>query len=112
MIEMPFRCDSPDKRRYMKLKIIPLPDNCLEFQSTMEYEESRNIVNLLVADLCKAKEQVLMCGWCKKVKLPDSWREIEDAIAILRLFDKKKIPQISHGICGDCYNLVLKEKVK
>jgi hypothetical protein len=106
-IELPFRSDTKDMRQYMKLKIIPLPDNCLEFQSTLEREESKNIVTLLVADICKTGDQMLMCSWCHKLKLPDRWREIEEAIKILRLFEEKKIPQISHGICADCFDQVL-----
>jgi hypothetical protein len=43
-----------------------------------------------------------MCGWCKRVAIGDAWMEVEDAVSELRLFERKVLPDISHGICPDC----------
>lgn len=46
---------------------------------------------------------LIMCGWCKKVALPDDrWVEVEEAVKVLQLFDAPRLPRISHGICREC----------
>ena len=35
--------------------------------------------------------------------MPDKgWVEVEEAVNVLRLFDKPRLPRISHGICAPC----------
>lgn len=103
-ITLPFRCDAPDRRRFMELEISPLFQNYLQFHTRLLLEEERAPVALLtsagrVAD--GKSRTVLMCSWCKRVAAPE-WLEVEAAVLRLRLFDEAAAPLITHGMCPDC----------
>ena len=44
-----------------------------------------------------------MCSWCKKIEMDQTrWSEVEDAVDELRLFERDKVPGITHGVCPSC----------
>ena len=50
------------------------------------------------------EEWVVVCGWCKRIEIDQgNWKEVEEAVIKLDLFKKGKIPQVTHGICDDCF---------
>lgn len=105
---IPFRCDSPRKRRFLRLQIDPLPESRIRMTSLTERIEDRSSVDLLNPTIPRSDAVVTLYGWCKKVRLPDNrWAEAEDAINRLRLFDAK-LPQLSHGICPACSEAFLR----
>ena len=108
-IELPFRCDSPTTRRFLRLKIQPLPGQQIEFCSWIEREEPvPEPVRLLDPKTEQDKEQCLqMCSWCKSILVRDRWVALEEAIEQMRLFDSVRIPLINHGICLQCHDMVL-----
>ena len=104
---IPFRCDSPECRRYMELSIAPLPNDGLEIAASLIREEPRPYVRLLDPNIPRGGELVTICGWCKKVLVPDEdWVEVETAVRCLNLFSAEALPQITHGICGGCQSAV------
>jgi hypothetical protein len=104
-IELPFRCDSPGIRRFMKLEVEPLDDGQIRFRSHLIREEPRTFIHALSAHFKRSNTFVTMCSWCKKVKLDENqWVEIERAIQELNLFQHNQIPMISHGICPSCFS--------
>jgi hypothetical protein len=104
-----FRCDSPDLRRYLELTVIPLQDGAVQFHSRVIRTESREPVDILRKDVERSEELVTMCCICKKMKVADDiWEEVEQAINTLKLFDHEQLPQITHGICDDCYGTYIK----
>lgn len=107
-ISFPFRCDAPDRRRFMKMTMRPLPESGLEFCSQILREELRPKVNLLDPNFPRRKDFVQMCSWCKKIKAPD-WVEVEEGVARLDLFDAPQVPWVSHSICPDCAQALEKE---
>lgn len=110
-ITLPFRCDAPDKRRFMELEISLLFQSHLKFRTRLLHEEERTPVVLLASasQLTAGKSQtVLMCSWCKRVSCPE-WLEVEDAVLRLRLFDEAAVPAITHGMCPDCQRKVQQE---
>jgi hypothetical protein len=108
---VPFRCDSPTMRRFMRMKILPLGKSKVEFGTWIEREEPyRQPIQLLDPTIAKGQEKLLrMCAWCKKIDVAGSWHEIEDAIGRLRLFDDLAIPAITHGMCDDCLKAMTTE---
>ena len=100
-ITVPFRCDGPKCRRFMKMSILPLAGGAVEFRSVLIREEARPKVNLFDPDFPRTKGFLTVCAWCKKVKASD-WVEAEDAMQQLKFFDRLQLPQITHGICEDC----------
>jgi hypothetical protein len=103
-ISFNFRCDSPDRRRYMRMEM-SYQDTCdgISFKSTTEREESRDSVELLSPQASRSDELVIICSWCKRIKIDDEeWEEIEQGVQRLGLFDADELPQLSHGMCPDC----------
>ena len=50
---------------------------------------------------------------CKKVKIKDTnWQEVEEAVNYLKLFEKNKLPMLTHGICPNCKELYQEELKK
>ena len=109
-VKLPFRCDAPKKRRYLELIIKPIWQGNIEFSSNIIHEELRDTVEILELGIPRSDELIKMCSMCKKVKLSDNlWVEAEGAIVSLKLFEKSKLPQISHGICTECSKLTISE---
>jgi hypothetical protein len=107
---LPFRCDAPDRRRYLELKISALPRKHVEFASRITREEPREDVGLLHCDVPRSDEIITMCSMCKKVKtFEHGWLDVEAAIVSLRLFERTVLPKISHGICPDCLVISMDE---
>lgn len=107
---LPFRCDAPDRRRYLELKLTPLAREEIEFASRIIREEPRENVKLLEHDVSRSDALLTMCSMCKKVKVSENvWLEVEDAITALKLFEEEILPEISHGCCRPCYEIAMDE---
>jgi hypothetical protein len=106
IIAVPFRCDGPAQRRFMKMFIVPQPDGGLEFRSVLEREEARSQVTLFDANVPRNGNFISVCSWCRRTKVSD-WMEAEEAVRELQLFNRTRLPQISHGICPDCKKALL-----
>lgn len=109
-VRLPFRCDSPDCRRFMTMEILARPDGEIHFKSWITREEVRPAVRLLDFSLEHSSEILRMCSWCKKIHIAgEEWLEVEDAIVSLDLFDASPLPQFTHTICTHCAERVLSE---
>ena len=100
-----YRCDAPQKRRYMELAIRPWTANGVEFCSHIVREEEREPVGWLALTAARSDKLITMCAWCKRIATP-AWVEVEEAIKLLLPFDADRVPQITHGMCEDCYRQV------
>lgn len=102
-IRVPFRCDAPSLRRWMRLTIVPHPDGSLELVGTVLREEPRAHVALLDDGVPRTDELITACSWCRRLhRPPDRWIEVEEAVRELGLFEQTELPGITHGICPDC----------
>jgi hypothetical protein len=102
-ISFDYRCDAPALRRFMRMTLRPLADKAVGFDSVTVRVEPRESP-WLQAQSDHASPLVLrMCGWCKRVALPDSWEEVEIAVEALGLFGRRALPSITHGMCPACY---------
>ncbi len=108
-ITFPFRCDAPHLRRFLEMTIFPMEDGNVQFISELIKVEKREPVALLIPHQERSKEFIRMCSMCKKVALTEKeWVEVEEAIQTLKLFEKELLPQITHGLCPQCFNQILK----
>ena len=105
-VTIPIRCDAPDRRRFLDLTISPRRPEGLRVETTLRRSEARPAVALLDASTPRADDRLVMCGWCKSVELEGRWVEVEEAVAELRLFERERLPWISHGICPTCTDRV------
>ncbi len=101
-LDFPFRCDSPDKRRYMRMRIQPEADAHVLFQSIIEREEPRQPLTVLDSGIERDDRILRICGWCKSIKHDDRWLPIEEAVQKLGLMKQRVLPKLSHGICESC----------
>lgn len=84
-----FRCDSPEKRRFLKLSVIPIKEGSVDFISKTIKTELRKPIELLRSDIVKSDETIRICSMCKKIAMSETdWKEVEFAIQELRLCEK------------------------
>jgi hypothetical protein len=106
-VKFPFRCDSPDCRRFMEMKLSLLSGDAIQFISHILREERRQPVDLLDASRDRSEEFLKICSWCKKIHIPGGgWEEIEAAIEPLDLFGHHSMPRMTHTICDSCYKAI------
>jgi hypothetical protein len=106
-VKFPFRCDSPECRRFMEMKLSLLSGNAITFMSHILRGEWREPVNLLDASRDRSGEFLKICSWCKRINIPSQgWGEIEAAIGALDLFDHLSMPRMTHTICDACHDTV------
>jgi hypothetical protein len=106
----PFRCDSPDKRRFLNLLVIPMERNCINFESRILKTESREPVALLSGEVKRSEELLRICSMCKKIAISDTeWVEVETAVRTLGLFERVLMPRFTHGVCQSCFDSAIAE---
>jgi hypothetical protein len=105
-VQLPFRCDSPMRRRFMCMEISALTDSRIQFRSWILREEFRPPVSLLDPSIPRSEEVLAMCSWCKKVRVSGTdWQEVEEAVETLGLFDTAHLPKFTHTICQPCADI-------
>lgn len=105
-----FRCDSPEKRRFLKLEVLPRDDGSVDFISKITKTEFRPPVQLLRTDIERSDEFLRMCSMCKKIEnFNTEWEEVEVAVQKMKLFEKDALPQLTHTLCEPCYDAAMAE---
>ncbi len=105
---IPFRCDSPQERRYLKLLLSPLPDGQIEITSRIVRTERRDPVRLLDKDIPRSNDLIRICSMCKKISTDHNrWVEIDEGLGQLRPFEAVEMPRLTHGLCKDCYEVAI-----
>lgn len=102
-IDLAFRCDSPEKRRFMTLHMSCPDDGQVMLSAELLREEPRPRVGLLDPELPRDGEPVEICSFCKRVETrPDVWREVEEAGVELGIVDDAPLPPLRNRVCPDC----------
>ena len=105
---IPFRCDSPNERRFLELFISPLPDGRIEITSTIIKTEPRDPVRLIDKDIPRSNDLVRICSMCKKIAIAEhNWIDTEAAAIHLRLFEADRMPGLTHALCPSCYEIAI-----
>jgi len=108
-VELPFRCDGPEVRREMNIRIVARPGGrVVLFSARLRSEEARDFPQpLLDPEAPRGEETLPMCGWCDRFEVDGEWVEVEEAARRLELFNEPELPALSHGICPDCNEMLL-----
>jgi hypothetical protein len=108
-VELPFRCDGPEVRREMDIRIAAgRGGRAVLFSARLREEEEREEpMPLLDSEARRSEEVLVMCGWCDRFEVEGQWVEVEEAARRLDLFDRPEMPALSHGICPECTELLL-----
>jgi hypothetical protein len=102
-IVLPFRCDSPTLRRYMRLEISRQAEGCVQFEGLLLRVEPTEWLKVLDTRATRSRDSLTLCSCCKRVLIePCGWLEIEAAVARLHLFEERSVPQLCHSVCPEC----------
>ena len=105
-VTVPFRCDSPDCRRLMELRLYPVHGG-IEFDARLIRSEPRDEVAFLDPRRPRSLTPQRTCCWCKRLDVDGEWLEVESALQRLRLFEAAPLPMLTHVVCSDCRGRVL-----
>jgi len=98
------RCDSPRLRRMLELTIVPLEDGGFRIDSVLQRVDPNPGGELLEKHWPRDPSALLRsCSWCKKVNVNNRWYEVEQAVPLLRLFERRQAPLMTHGMCTECH---------
>ena len=113
-LEVPFRCDGPDVRRNMRLRVEPLDDDGVQLTvgfstETPAGDEAGDDGFSPPERRERPKPDLLpLCSWCDRVLVRGmGWVDVEVAVEAMDLFDGGPVPKLSHGACPDCYAEVM-----
>jgi hypothetical protein len=107
-IEFEIRCDSPDRRRQLRMEIAGAPGGVIAFTATSVREETRPPVAVLDVTRERTDDLLAVCAWCMRARLsPGTWVDIESAVRSLDLFLADQLPRLTHGMCESCLEAML-----
>lgn len=104
-IQFQFRCDAPELRRLLAMKMVCGAARSIEFTVKAVAEQARTPVPFVGVRTPTGSSQLIsMCSWCKRVRVSSQeWVEVETGIEMLGLFrDQLHAPAVTHGICESC----------
>lgn len=112
-IAFPIRCDAPDCRRFLEMKLSLLAGNAVQFQTSILRQEYRQPLDFLGASRDRSQKFLKVCSWCNKIYIPErGWGEPEEAIGALDLFGPGSMPWMTHTICGSCFDFIRQELIR
>jgi len=104
-LAVPFRCDSPDLRRHMRLEMRPAGGGAVEFRAVLLRAERQPHLRLLDAAEPRSYAFVVSCSFCHKIREKDEggeWMEVDTAADRLGLLVLQRPPRLVHGVCPSC----------
>src|SRR5262249_31062547 len=107
-VELPFRCDGPDVRREMDIRIAAdRSGRVVMFSARVRSEQRREPQPLLDPRSPRDGQFLPMCAWCDRFLVEGEWVEVEEAAKRLELFRRMEMPAIDHGVCPSCSRALL-----
>lgn len=104
-----YRCDAPERRRFMHMTMRPCDRHGVEFESVTLRTEGRRPVAIAARSADPAQRLLRICSWCKRVDVGRAWDDIETAVSRLGLFAAGAPPALTHAICAPCQARMLAE---
>ncbi len=102
---IPFRCDAPDRFRFMSLQLAPAGGGRILCSGRLLREQKRPYASLLDRSLPRSDYGYPICSLCKRVFAFGEWLELEDAIRQLARFDAARPPRLEEHLCDGCRRL-------
>jgi hypothetical protein len=105
-IERPYRCDSPDLKRFMRMHISPDEKGGLQIEHKMlNIEERISPIYIQHGSENVSKNLTLRCSFCGRVKQREAWLEPPSVHAITPC----KII-VAYSVCEDCQQMMPQTK--
>ncbi len=93
-----FRCDSPERRRLLEMRVELTDEGLVEFTSRPIWIQERSREVLFDASAPRTSAMLRVCSWCNRIFVNGSWIEAGET----RLIDGPDVPSLTHGVCEDC----------
>lgn len=108
MLKFPYRCDSPNKRRYMQMELQLNSDGGFEFNNFVLREEERDPNQFFKQRFYSPIAMVIVCSFCNKVrrKKAQGWVEVDEMAREEKILDHENPLRIAYGVCQDCQQRV------
>lgn len=101
-ISVPFRCDSPDTLRFMRLRLSPSEAEGVNLAAVLDRKERRSHLRLLERMAPRADYTFETCSFCRRIFVFGAWLEPEEAVARLGWLESQNPPGLSEGVCEAC----------
>lgn len=98
----PIRCDGAARRRFLHLTVAPGLSGGYSLSSVLVRSEPRRPILLFDTAVRRTDDAVTVCSWCQRVEAPGKWLEVEEAISLMRLFERDDAPRVKAGVCEAC----------
>jgi hypothetical protein len=111
-VVVPFRCDSPHLKRFMRLEVRH-HDGCgIDLKSILARVEPCERQGLIDAKAQQSNIRITMCSCCKHVLIePDGWLPLDEANRRSGLYLSNKRPQIRYEVCAACKLLAARQRL-
>lgn len=102
-VTLPFRCDSPDRFRFMELLVEPGEADALDLRGVLIREQARPHLPLLDFGLPRSEVELVVCSVCLRVLVHGTrWTDTDEAVARLGIFETDTQPKLWYSVCEDC----------
>lgn len=102
-IELDYRCDSPETRRFMRMRISEQQDGGLRFQHRLLRAEPREVAVHFYRPAERIRGCYVRCSMCNLIQVGDAWGEAESLLPAREL---RKAVAVIYGICQVCMQKV------
>lgn len=100
-----YRCDSPDQRRFMEMRLSMESNGLLRWEHRMLRSENlQRRMEFRPAANLQSSRCVVRCSMCNRLKSPAGWCE-PDVAALPARFEDGVVPAI-YGVCPDCQSAI------
>lgn len=104
-----YRCDSPELRRFMEMRMSAGPAGEIEFRSRVLRLEGRDPIPVLdTTQPRRSGNPLQICSWCKAIYAQATWLNLEEAVHKLDVLSDAVLPELTHGICPACSDQMLR----
>jgi hypothetical protein len=98
-LALEYRCDAPEVRRFMQMKVSPSLNNGIRFQSRVLRLETRETPVTFYRPVERIRGCYNRCSMCNRIKVAEVWGEAE---SLLPQQEFKKGVAVIYGICPGC----------
>lgn len=97
-LHLDYRCDSPDLRRFMRIKLYRGESDRLHFESVLLRTESRPVSIHFKRAQQRGADTKVRCSFCNNILHKSRWVEAESLVA----GQHSVTLDVIYGICPDC----------
>lgn len=100
----PYRCDSPQRKRFMEMTVTPLDGGNIEvMHQEVHSEPIANPTRMVAAPKGVTGVHTKRCSVCNRLRVNGIWSELDDAVASGHLAPAvAPALRVIYGVCPDC----------